>query len=106
MRTMVLTNHTKFFRKTNDGDNLHLHWNLPINFKQHNFQYVAVQNLSIFPLKPDKRYAPHSVSMNIIDCGAGNPLQRIGFVMTDPNRRFFALTETGESSMTSLHRIL
>ena len=105
MKTLVLTNDTIFFRKTNDGQKLQLNWNLPINFQEHKFQYVSVYNLSVFPMKPDKRYEPHWVSMNIIDCGVANPLQKIGFVLTDPFRRFFSLTETGESLMTSSLRI-
>ena len=95
MKSYVLTNDSIFFRTTFDKGDIQLHWNLPINFKDHNFSYVSVQKLSIYPLKPDKRYQPHSISMNIIDCGDGNPKQKIGFVVTDPTRRLFTMSDTG-----------
>ena len=101
MKTLVLTNDSMFFRKTQDNESTQLHWNLPINFKNHNFQYVSIKKLTVFPMKPDKRYEPHSISMNIIDCGDGNPKQQIDFVLTDPIRRFFTMSDTGELLMTS-----
>ena len=97
MNTFVLSNDCKFFRITIDENKTLFHWDLPINFNENNYKSVSVKAMRIFPLKLSKRYAANTIHLNIIDPGLANPSQKIGFVMTDPIRRFFALSDTSES---------